>query len=92
MQILHVIVTFIELVIKTFNNYLYTVSVRYRFHICVNNLKTLLETVPCKRQPIRVKGPQSRALKMGVAYAWRCGSPKKPIRPWPYRPLWVLRP
>ena len=30
--------------------------------------------------------------EVGVAYIWRCGSPWKPIRPRPYRPLWVLRP
>ena len=29
---------------------------------------------------------------LGMAYVWRCGLPKKPVQPWPYRPLRVLRP
>ena len=30
--------------------------------------------------------------ELGVAYVRRCGAPKKSIRLWLYRPLWVLQP
>ena len=55
--VLHMIFTWLSNALsRTFNNYLYAVSVRYHFCVCVNDLKTLLEMVPCKWKCIRVNG------------------------------------